>query len=133
MSHFSRIKTQFRNREALVACLTEMGFVVEAGTTIHGYRGQINVDLAVKNKCGHEIGFIKNPDGSYDMVGDWWAKGGHKESNLAHALQEQAGKIQQEYARRVVLEETKREGFSVVQQVEDEDGTLRIVVRRWVP
>ena len=67
------------------------------------------------------------------MVGDWWAKGGCREAGVARALQEQAGKIQQEYARRVILEETRQEGFSVVQQVEEEDGTLRIVVRRWVP
>jgi len=132
MSHFSRIKTQFKNRDALIACLVEMGFIVETGLTIQGYRGQVNVDLAAKNRSGHQIGFVKNAEGSYDMVGDWWAKGGRKEADIARSLQEQAGKIQQEYARRVVLEETRREGFSLVRQVEDEDGTLRIVVRRWV-
>jgi len=133
MSHFSRIKTQFRNRAALEACLSDVGFTVETATTIQGHRGQVNVDLAAKKRSGYEIGFIKNSDGSYDMVGDWWAKGGITEAKLARALQEQAGRIQQEYARRVVLEETSREGFSVVQQVEEEDGTIRIVVRRWVP
>ena len=132
MSHFSRIKTQFRNRDALIACLTEMGFIVGTGTTIQGYRGLINVDIATKNKEGNEIGFVKNGDGSYDMVSDWWAKGGTKEQDLARALQEQAGKIQQEYARRVVIEETKKEGFSVVRQVVEDDGTIRILVRRWV-
>lgn len=132
MSHFSRIKTQFRNHDALVASLVELGFDVRTGTTIQGHRGQVNVDLAAKNRFGHEIGFVKNSDGSFDMVGDWWGKGGFREAELARTLQRQAGKIQQEYSRRIVLEETQREGFSVIQQVEDEDGTLRIVVRRWV-
>jgi len=132
MSHFSRIKTRFRNREALTACLQEMGFIVETNTAIQGYRGQVNVDIAARNTAGQNIGFVKNSDGSYDMVGDWWAKGRRKEQNLARALQDQAGRIQQEYARRVVIEEANREGFSVVQQVTEEDGTLRIVVRRWV-
>ena len=132
MSHFSRIKTQFKNRDALIACLTGMGFVIGTETTIRGYRGLINVDIAAKNAQGHDIGFVRNADGSYDMVGDWWAKGGTKEQDLSRSLQDQAGKIQQEYARCVVLEETKKEGFSIVRQVEEEDGTIRIVVRRWV-
>jgi hypothetical protein len=132
MSHFSRIKTQFRNREVLTACLTEMGFIVESDIAISGYRGLVNVDLRARNSAGHDIGFIKNADGSFDMVGDWSVKGGYKEQNLARQLQDQAGKIQQEYARRIVLEETGKEGFSIVREVEDEDGTIRIVVRRWV-
>ena len=132
VSHFSRIKTRFRNRQTLVTCLTDMGFVVEPDTTIRGYRGLVNVEIAARNASGYDIGFIKSPDGSFDMVGDWWRAGGLKEQELAQALQARAKKIQQEYARRVVLEETRKEGFFVVQQVEEEDGTIRIVVRRWV-
>ncbi|HOX34700.1 MAG TPA: DUF1257 domain-containing protein [Methanoregulaceae archaeon] len=132
MSHFSRIKTQFKNRDALIDCLTGMDFIIGTDTTIRGHRGLINVDIAAKNRQGNEIGFVRNADGSYDMVGDWWAKGGVKEQDLARALQEQAGRIQQEYARCIVIEETKKEGFSVVRQVEEEDGAIRILVRRWV-
>jgi len=110
-----------------------MGFVIGTDTTIRGYRGLINVDIAAKTSQGCDIGFVKNADGSYDMIGDWWGKGGKKDQELGKALEEQAGKIQQEYARRVVIEETKKEGFSIVREVEEDDGTIRIVVRRWVP
>ena len=46
-------------------------------------------------------------------------------------LQQQAGTIQKEYAKKMVLEQAARDGFAVISQTEQEDGTLRIVVRRW--
>jgi hypothetical protein len=132
MSHFSRIKTQFKNREALVSCLSEMGLSIEYDTAIQGFRGQQNVDIAARGRNGHDIGFMKNADGSYDMVADWWAKAGSREQEIARALQEQAGRIQQEYARRMVLAQVQSEGFSVVEEQTEQDGSVRIVVRRWV-
>jgi hypothetical protein len=46
-------------------------------------------------------------------------------------LDAQAGLIQKAYAQKMVLEQAKADGFDVVSQVEEKDGTLRIVVRRW--
>ncbi len=131
MSHFSRVKTEFRNREALLSSLAEMGFSVEQDAMIRGYRGLQNVDIAARSRDGNEIGFIRNSDGSYDMVADWWTKKGPKEEELARDLQEMAGRVQQEYARRVVLEQTRSEGFSVVEETKEQDGSIRIIVRRW--
>lgn len=131
MSHFSRVKTEFRNRDALLSCLAGMGLSVEEDATIRGYRGLQNVDLAARSRNGSEIGFIRNSDGSYDMVADWWTKKGQGEEELARELQEMAGKVQQEYARRVVLEQTRSEGFSVMEEIQEQDGSIRIIVRRW--
>jgi hypothetical protein len=39
--------------------------------------------------------------------------------------------IQKEYAKKMVLEQTARDGFEVVSETEEQDGTVRIVVRRW--
>ena len=131
MSHFSRIRTTFRHREALIQCLQDLGYTVETDTTIKGHEGQHQVDIAVKKTRGYGIGFVRNSEGSYDMVADWWGVSGSGQKKIAGELKEQAGMIQKEYAKKMVLEQTARDGFEVVSQTEEQDGTVRIVVRRW--
>jgi hypothetical protein len=131
MSHYSRVKTQFRHREALIACLKNLGYTVETDTVIQGHHGEHTVDIAVRKAKGYGVGFVKGPDGTYDMVADWWGVAGTDERKITQELQAQAGTIQKEYAKRMVIEQAAIDGFEVVSQTEEPDGTLRIVVRRW--
>jgi len=130
MSHYSRVRTQFRHREALIKCLEQLGYTVETDTTIKGYRGQHAVDIAVKTVKGYGVGFVRNGE-TYDMVADWWGVSGAGQTQLANELQEHAGRIQKEYAKAMVLEQAAKEGFSLVSQTDETDGTVRLVVRRW--
>jgi hypothetical protein len=131
MSHYSRVKTQFRHREALITCLKNLGYDVETDTVIKGHHGEHEVDIAVRKVKGCGVGFVKSPDGTYDMVADWWGVAGSDERKMTQELAAQAGAIQKEYARKMVLEQAALDGFEVVSQNEEQDGTLRIVVRRW--
>lgn len=131
MSHYSRVKTQFRHRETLVTCLLNLGYSVETDTSIKGHHGEHTVDLAVRRANGFGVGFVKSPDGTYDMVADWWGVSGTDERKMTQELSRQAGTIQKEYAKKMVLEQAALDGFEVVSQTEEQDGTLRIVVRRW--
>jgi hypothetical protein len=131
MSHYSRVKTQFHNREALISCLTGLNYEVEVDTVIRGHHGEHTVDIAVKQATGFGVGFIKSPDGTYDMVADWWGVAGTDERKITQELAQVAGTIQKEYAKKMVLQQTARDGFEIVSQTEEQDGTLRIVVRRW--
>jgi len=131
MSHFSRIRTTFRHREALVQCMQELGYSVETDTTIKGYHGLHNVDIAARKSDGYALGFVKNADGAYDLVADWWGVTGKSEQKVAEELKRQAGAIQQEYAKRMVLEQAVKEGFELVSEKDEQDGTVRLVVRRW--
>jgi hypothetical protein len=131
VSHFSRIRTRFRHRQALVECLQGLGYQVETDTTIRGYHGQHDVEIAARRSGGYGIGFVKNPDGSYDMVADLWGAGSRAQAKMTAELDAQAGLIQKAYAKKMVLEQARAGGFDVVSQVEEKDGTLRIVVRRW--
>lgn len=131
MSHFSRIRTTFRHRDALIQCMQELGYTVEADTTIQGYHGRHNVDIAVKKSRGYALGFLKSPDGTYDLVADWWGVSGKGEQKIAKELKHQAEAIQREYAKKMVLEQAAADGFDLVSQTEESDGTVRIVVRRW--
>lgn len=131
MSHFSRIRTTFRRREALIQCMQELGYTVETDTTITGYHGQHNVDIAVKKSGRYYLGFVENPEGTYDMVADWWGISGKGEKKITEELNHQAEIIQKEYAKKIVLEQTAADGFDLVSETEENDGTVRIVVRRW--
>jgi hypothetical protein len=131
MSHYSRVKTQFHNKEALVACLQNLNYEVETDTVIRGHHGEHTVDIAVRTAKGYGIGFVRGPDGTYDMVADWWGVAGSDERKMTRELAVQAETIQKEYATRMVLEQAARDGFEVVSRTDEQDGTLRIVVRRW--
>jgi hypothetical protein len=131
MSHYSRVKTQFRHREALIACLLNLGYKIETDTTIMGHHGEHTVDIAVRQAKGYGVGFVKSPDGTYDMVADWWGVAGADERMMTLELARQAGTIQKEYAKKMVLEQAALDGFEVISQTDEQDGTLRIVVRRW--
>jgi len=131
MSHFSRIRTTFRHQEALVLCMQELGYTVETDTTIKGYHGLHNVDIAAKKSGKYALGFVKNADGSYDLVADWWGVAGKGEQKIAEELKQQAGAIQQEYARKIMLEQAMKDGFELVSEKNEQDGTVRLVVRRW--
>jgi len=131
MSHFSRIRTTFRHREALIQCMQDLGYTVETDTTINGYHGMHNVDIAVKRAGGYGLGFVKNPDGTYDLVADWYGVAGKGERKIAEELKQQAEAIQKKYAKKIVLEQAAADGFALVSETEEQDGTVRIVVRRW--
>jgi hypothetical protein len=65
------------------------------------------------------------------MVADWWGVAGTDERKITQELAGQADAIQKEYAKKMVLEQAALDGFEVVSQTEEQDGTLRIVIRRW--
>ena len=85
-----------------------------------------------REKSGeYGLGFVKNPEGTYNMVGDWWGISGKGEKQIAEKLQQQAESIQKEYAKKMGIEQTAADGFDLVSETEENDGTVRIVVRRW--
>jgi hypothetical protein len=131
MSHFSRLKTQFKNKEVLTDCLKEMGYEVHNGGTIKGYSGQEFVDFSIKTKNGYGIGFRVNDHGTYDIIADWWGVKGTRQENLVNELQGRVNSIQREYALKMVMEQTRHHGFEMIEKSEEKDGSIRIVVRRW--
>lgn len=130
MSHFSRVKTAFRDRDLLCMCLREMGYTVQEGGTIRGYHGLHQVDLAVTGKNGYGVGFVQNSDGCYDLMADSWALKG-SDRKILDSLRRDYPRMQRDYAKRVVHEQTAREGYTMIEEVEQDDGSVRMVVRRW--
>ena len=62
MSHFSTVKTELRDRDALLAALGDLGHDPRQGSlSVRGYRGQTQTaELAVAQANGADIGFRLN-------------------------------------------------------------------------
>jgi hypothetical protein len=128
MSHFSTVKTQLRDRDALVAALTDLGHTPREGAlSVRGYRGQTQqADLAIDQANGADIGFRLNADtGCYELVTDLelWKQPVPVERFLAQ--------LNQRYALRSILAATAEEGFQVSEQTQALDGSIELVVTRW--
>jgi hypothetical protein len=128
MSHFSTLKTELRDRQALLQALGDLGHTpAEGARSVRGYRGQtITADLAVPQEGGADIGFRWNDEaGSYELVTDLdlWRQPVPVERFLAQ--------LNQRYALRAILAASAEEGFQVSSQSEDVDGTIELVVSRW--
>ena len=128
MSHFSTVKTELRDRTALVSALRDLGHdPSETEQPVRGYRGQtVLADLAVACPEGSELGFRWNEaSGSYELVTDLdlWKQPIPVERFLA--------KLTQQYALRSILAASAEEGFQVSEQRQTADGSIELVVSRW--
>lgn len=124
MSHFTTIKVQIKQGEVLLDVLQELGYQVEQNTQVRGYRGDtINAEYVIRQANGYDLGFRKNGEG-YELVADFWGA----EINQ----QEFINNISQKYAHKTLMETIQTEGFNVEEEEVLADGTLRVIVGKWV-
>lgn len=126
MSHFSQIKTQIRNLPALQSALNDLGLDWKAGPqSIRGYKGKTqSAELVIEQDNGYDIGFSKT-DEAYELVADmdFWQQ--------AWSVDRFLEQVTQRYAYHTVINTTAQQGFQVAEQVNNEDGSIRLVVQRW--
>jgi len=124
MSHFTTIKVQIKNGEILHQILQELGYEVEQNTKVRGYSGKtVNAEYVIRQPNGYDLGFRQNGE-NYELVADFW---GAKINQ-----QEFLNWISQKYAHRTLLNSIQSEGFNVEEEEVLEDGTVRVVVGKWV-
>jgi hypothetical protein len=128
MSHFSTVKTELRDRQALLEALGDLGHSpAEGARPVRGYRGQVVVaDLVLPQENGGDIGFRWNADlGTYELVTDLdlWSQPVPVERFLS--------RLTQRYALRTILTASGEEGFQVSEQRQRQDGSIEVVVTRW--
>jgi len=124
MSHFTTIKVQIKNGEILHQILQELGYEVEQNTKVRGYSGKtVNAEYVIRQPNGYDLGFRQKGE-NYELVADFW---GAKINQ-----QEFLNRISQKYAHRTLLNSIQSEGFNVEEEEVLEDGTVRVVVGKWV-
>jgi hypothetical protein len=126
MSHFSQIKTQIRNLTSLQSALSDLGIDWKSGPcAVRGYQGQTHTaELAIEQDNGYDIGFRWNGS-EYELVADlqFWQQTGSVDRFLK--------KVTQRYAYHTVMTAGADQGFSVAEQQEQPDGSVRLVLQRW--
>ena len=132
MSHFTKCDLKMTNLEALKKALADMklGFQeAEQGQSVavRGYRGQ-TLDAAMCIDMGtYDIGVVAAADGTYELVADWWGV----ETTKGVSEEEFQAKLRQRYAYHNVVMACEGKGYAVEEEVNEEDGTIQLVVRKW--
>ena len=129
MSHFSAIKTKLRNKPQLQEALEILQYDVKEDqelqvTGSHGIGHEtVEAELAIAK----DVGFRMNPmTGEYELVADLetW--------NQPIPVQRFVDKVTQQYARMTIHDTVKKMGFEVEEEWEMVDGSIELVVNRWV-
>jgi hypothetical protein len=132
MSHFTTIKTSFTEAGPLEKALADVAArfglsVVRKNTTVSGWQGKTTTaDLVVSTRnAGYDLGF-RQEAGHYALVGDWYGIKDIKQDTLNQALA-------QRYAYHATVQKlVEEQGFSLVEEEQQETGAIHLVLRRSV-
>jgi len=107
MSHFSEIKTQIKDIEALRSACQEMGLTLLQTAEARGYyENKTKGDYVVQLKGPYDIALNKNADGTFGLTADLW--NGHVEKEVGQGY----GKLLQLYGVHKATIEARKKGLS---------------------
>ena len=125
MSHFSTIKTQVTEEEILIQSLIDLGYETKQNAEIRGHNGlKIQANVVAILPGHYDIGWSRNPDGTYDVVADLWG------ISKQHNHQELLDLINQRYAVNKTIKEIQKRGYKLNEQSQKEDGSIRLVIAK---
>jgi len=122
MSHFTTIKTQIKDIDALRSAVQEMGLSLLQKTTARGYsENNIKGDYIIRLKGPYDVAVNKQPDGTFGLTTDWW--NGHVEKEVG----KEYGKLLQLYGVHKAMREARMKGH-LVQRRQQQDGSIKLVI-----
>ncbi|HEY9604560.1 MAG TPA: DUF1257 domain-containing protein [Allocoleopsis sp.] len=135
MSHFTCIKTQIKHQDALLKALADVGFkeveVHESAQHLYGYQGDLRsqtAEVIIRRQyigsASNDIGFKRQQDGQFEAMISEYDR--HKYS------QEWLNGLTQRYGYHMLMETAPAQGFTIEEEETLADGTIRVVVARWV-
>ncbi|MBD2180017.1 DUF1257 domain-containing protein [Planktothrix sp. FACHB-1355] len=137
MSHFTAIKTELRDVNALVMALEDLGFkdkveIHAEAQRLYGFEGDLRQETAevvIRRQhlgaASNDIGFKQQDDGTYEAVISSYDRA-YKYS------QQWLNKLTQRYGYHQLMATVPEQGFTVEEEETLEDGTIRVLVARWV-
>lgn len=122
MSHFTTIKTQIKDIEALRQACAELGLALEQNAQARGYASnQIKGDYVIRLKGPYDIALNRQPEGSYSLTDDQW--GNYVEDEVGP----QHGKLMQLYAVHKALREARKKGH-LARRSRLPDGSIQLTI-----
>jgi hypothetical protein len=127
MSHFTKLKTKLVERLHLVRALRDLGHEPREDTAVQGWMGiRKSADVVFTPKAGSfDVGFIKIPDGTHDMVADWMGVRGISRGPFLE-------KLTQRYAYHATVAKLEEQGFALASEENEDGGRIHLTLRRMV-
>ena len=128
MSHFSTIKTQLKDAEPLIKALNNLGYMInQEEKFVKGYRGKFTaVDISMNLPNDTKVGFKWDSNSnSYELVTDLdlW--------KFELPVERFISKVTQMYAYETIISKTKEDGYQIVEQKNQNDGSIELVLTKW--
>ena len=128
MSHFSTIKTQLKEAEPLIKALNQLGYVInQEKKFVKGFRGQFTaVDISMELPSDTKVGFKwDNNANAYELVTDLdlW--------KFDLPVERFISKVTQMYAYNTIISKTEEDGYQIVEQKNQNDGSIELVLTKW--
>ena len=128
MSHFSTIKTQLKEAEPLIKALDTLGYIInQEEKFVKGYRGKFTaVDISMNLPGDTKVGFKwDNNSSTYELVTDLdlW--------KFELPVERFISKVTQMYAYQTIISKTKEDGYQIVEQKNQNDGSIELVLTKW--
>ena len=123
MSHFTTLRTQFRDIEAVKAACEELGLSVVANGAARGWNGNTRKgQFVIRLKGPYDVAVNMQKDGTLAMDTDWYA--GHVEKELGLEFK----KLTQLYAVHKVTIEARKRGQIVKRHAPNAAGKIKLVI-----
>ena len=128
MSHFSTIKTQLKDSKPLIKALNNLGYIVnQEEKFVKGYRGKFTaVDISMNLPGNTQVGFKwDNNSNAYELVTDLdlW--------KFELPVERFISKVTQMYAYEIIISKTEQDGYQIVEQKNQNDGSIELVLTKW--
>jgi hypothetical protein len=122
MSHFTEIKTQIKDIDALRSACQELDFPLLQNAEARGYyENKTKGDYVIQLKGPYDIALNQQPDGTFGLTADLWQ--GHVEKEVGQGY----GKLLQFYGVHKAIREARKKGH-LVNRSQQRDGSIRLVI-----
>lgn len=121
MSHFTTIKTQIRDLDALRDASVEMGFPFLKNSQCRGYAGITRLAphvIQLKGPYDIAVDPSEEKDGSYGLTTDWW------DGHVAREVGMGYGRLLQSYGVHKTMREARSRGLRSTRRIEADGSVL---------
>ena len=125
MSHFSTIKTKFKDEDFLLKALRVLKYPAYIDQRLVNPVNHVHEEVEVQIAVGNKIGFKWNGD-EYELIAelDAW--------DLDVPVQRFIDKISQKYAEEIVLDTIGKLGYEVEDKKTTVDNKIELVCAKWL-
>ena len=133
MSHFTVLRTQIVDVDALLTALADVGFeeveVHDTAQHLYGYKGDVRqqkAEVIIRRKfigrLSNDMGFKRQSNGTYDAIISKFDRRKYSQKWL--------NQLTQRYAYHTTLSQLEEQGFQLTSEEMQKEGQIHLVLRK---